>query len=133
MVGARIVVFKGENKNKTGTVISGAGYFEVLLDEYYFYVDGALIRSKHVYEIDDITNVGNIEFRKGDYIYDTTCSMVGLVLESYDFEDYSYQRVKYQDGPIVKTMLIEEDVFLVIDILAREIFLDKEFDIECYM
>lgn len=108
---SRVVITKGEHKNKTGTLMELIP-IGVQLDGNV----GSLIRVgvSDMLEIDDITNSECIIFEKGMRIYDTQFGKIGEVLEVNQFnEELQVHKIGWEDGAMSEFTLHEEFNFIV--------------------
>ncbi|NBI07641.1 hypothetical protein [Senegalia massiliensis] len=111
-VTSRVVFIKGKYKGKTGTIIDYK-YPRVYV-ELDHNLDWVECKSNKLLEIDDITNIGNIKFKKNMKIYDVNLNKVGKILDVYK-ENKEIHKVKFECGKIIEYTLKEDINFIILE------------------
>jgi hypothetical protein len=112
-IASRVVIIKGKDKGQTGAIVNyDEGVVTVMLDS--GYVDE--YRSNEMLEIDDISGIGNIQFKKGMKVYDAVMNMVGEIISEEKLDDglIAYS-IKFQNGMVLRMPVDEETNYIVIE------------------
>ena len=112
-VASRVVIIKGKDKGQTGAIVNyDEGVVTVMLDSGY----ADEYRSDEMLEIDDISGIGNIQFKKGMKVYDAVMNMVGEIISEEKLDDglIAYS-IKFQNGMVLRLPLSEETNHIVIE------------------
>jgi len=114
--GSRVVITNKEYQGETGTIYrynKDELAVEVIPD---YLEEYGIIKCKccDIIEIDDITDIGEIEYEVGMQVYDLPLNMICEILEviKKEGEDTQY-KVKYENGKIDTFPFIEEGTFIV--------------------